>query len=110
MPDKTKTTLPIDGWGAHRCDEEDKQGRRVQMPEWVMDHACRHVDASMATAIVEVAPDEWVACDAYTAEPLWNCEPGAIEDARQDADRLNVEHGVVPLVIPSSWAVLGVKS
>ena len=100
-----RTSLP-DGWGKHRCDEEDKQGRRVQMPEWVMDDACRNVDACTAAGVVEIEPDVWVACNAYDAIPLWDCEPGTIEEARRDADRHNAERGVVPLVIPASWAIM----
>ena len=109
MSERIRTSAP-DGWGKHRCDEEDKQGRRVQMPEWVMADACRNVDACTAAAIVEVAPDVWAACNAYDAEPLWDCEPCDITEARMDADRHNRERDVMPLVVPASFAIIGARN
>lgn len=94
------------GWTTYICIEEDKQGREVRMPQWVMDHACRHVDASTAVA-VRVDPDGYRVVNAYLSEDE-GLEPfGTIEEAIEVADDLNEERGIGPLVLPSNFVIIG---
>lgn len=95
------------GWTTFLCTEEDKQGRELRMPQWVMDHACRNVDACEAAAVrAEHGGGFRIVC-AYLSEELDGDVYDHVEDAQDIADLWNDDHGVEPLVVPRGWAVVG---
>jgi hypothetical protein len=94
------------GWADLVTVHESKRGERVEMPEWVLDHACSRVDATDAAAIVEISPDEWCVCNAYLIDDTIDSGPRSRADAIKIADSYNEARGVVPLVVPAAWAVL----
>jgi hypothetical protein len=92
-------------WTTFLTRHDTKDGREVQMPEWVCDHACRNVDLTDAAAIRR-DPDGWRVCNAYAFDETIEDEPMDIDEARDLADSYNRARGVVPLVIPRSWAIV----
>ena len=106
---KSSGDLVALGWTDHVRIEETKAGREVRMPEWVLDFACANVDGASAAA-VRKDPDGWRVCDAYLCSDAsydFDDEAMDYDDACGRADEINRERGVVPLFIPSSWAIVG---
>lgn len=94
------------GWTDFVTYHETKDGRPVEMPEWVCDYACRNVDLSDAAAIRQDA-DGWRVCNAYAFDETIHPEAMDKEEAQAAADEYNRERYVVPLVIPADWGLAG---
>jgi hypothetical protein len=85
---------------------ETKDGREVRMPEWVCDYACTNVDGSDGAAIRK-DPDGWRLCNCYLfLDDLDDDVHADIAEAQRAADAYNEARGLVPFVVPSTWAIL----
>jgi hypothetical protein len=94
------------GWGEFMCTEEDKAGRTIRMPQWVMDDICRNVDASNLAAVRTEEDGRYRIVDAYLSEELDDEVYDDFVEATLAADRYNDDRDSGPLVLPRSFAII----
>ncbi len=94
------------GWTTYLVREETRDGREVQMPQWVMDHACANVDASRGAAVVADGDGGWLVTNCYDWNDALSGPYDDLNDARRACDNINDDAGIRPFVIPAHWAVI----